>query len=1078
MIKKRLRDNSQTLVEMFERQVKLQPRAIAIRCASETITYEALNQKANQLAHSLAQLGLKNELPVAISMKRSIDLMIGILGILKAGGAYVPLDQSNPAERLVNILNGDSIPILITSPEMAVKFRSYQGKILPFSVKDFFAEPKPELANSKAKIQPDQLAYIIYTSGSTGPPKGVLIEHKSIVNYSKWIADFYCFRAEERIDFSSNLSFDFSLTTSIIPLTQGLTVVICEDKIKKDPNLYLDYLETNKICYIKLTPAYFEVLLQQAKFKQTTLTYLKKIILGGEALLSINCASWLSLYPNHILFNEYGPTETTVGVSLYQVNQKNIAHLGTYVPIGELFPNCNFYLVNEKGDPVGKNEVGELYIGGICLARGYLNQAQLTVKKFIKDPFNPSSNSLLYKTGDLCRLLPNSKLEYIGRIDNQIKIRGYRIEPAEIENILAKHFALESAKINAVENYRKEKILVAYYILNNKKTVISDGELRQYLKTYLPDFMIPTFFIAMEAFPLNANDKLNLKALPIPHPPQQEQPQSPLEKTIAGIWSNELGIEPIAVNDDFFELGGHSLAAARIISAITQILDKSISMREFYQNPTIASLSLLLEKQQKNNTKINFPKKIYQDSYQSPLSDFQFTLWLATIFEPKAKKINICGRKRFHTDLSEKKLRVAFENLLKRHDALSYQIAKYVPEQQSKQPLHINVEVTDLKSFPQQENEEILEKSLEYLRTYHYWPKHYALFRARIFYLPGGKTELQLCMPHIISDEVSIDILFTDLSQFYLAKEVSNLQKDNSHREYIFAEHEYIKNHLDHDLIFWQNYLNNTALFVIPEQYVIANMKKNKQPYSSHIEIPENLLEALQMYCSKHHFSLDIGLCGVLLLALQRILGDSNSNSAICFNKVKSTRDQLKYDNTIGCFLSLELIKVLLNKEANLNSLCQQLRASIISTSPYQKCPNLVKLASISNFRSYSRIKEFIVSSLTSIYNFIVPSQPLNHKLINHCVRLNKFKGNHFLLNVNVYRDFLKTKNGAVSLFQSECEPLANNWHDLLTINNFLDVCFLRMDDQKAYMVVSANLSTEFKVLLGKELLEICKLLQ
>lgn len=180
--------------------------------------------------------------------------------------------------------------------------------------------------------------------------------------------------------------------------------------------------------------------------------------------------------------------------------------------------------------------------------------------------------------------------------------------------------------------------------------------------------------------------------------------------------------------------------------------------------------------------------------------------------------------------MSEKKLRVAFENLLKRHDALSYQIAKYVPEQQSKQPLHINVEVTDLKSFPQQENEEILEKSLEYLRTYHYWPKHYALFRARIFYLPGGKTELQLCMPHIISDEVSIDILFTDLSQFYLAKEVSNLQKDNSHREYIFAEHEYIKNHLDHDLIFWQNYLNNTALFVIPEQYVIANMKKTNSP--------------------------------------------------------------------------------------------------------------------------------------------------------------------------------------------------------------------------------------------------------
>ncbi|PJE06926.1 non-ribosomal peptide synthetase [Legionella sp.] len=1076
MIKKRLRENTQTLVEMFECQAALRPQAIAISCANQTISYGELNQKVNQLAHSLSQLGVKKELPVAICMERSIDLIIGILGILKAGGAYVPLDQSNPAERLLYILNRDYIPILITTPEMAVKFRGYQGTLLPFSDKDFFSEPKQEIANQKSKISPNQLAYIIYTSGSTGPPKGVLIEHRSIVNYSKWIAELYCFRPEERIDFSSNISFDFSLTTSIIPLTQGLTIVICEDKVKKDPNLYLDYLETNKISYVKLTPAYFEVLLQQAKFQNTPLNYLKKIILGGEALLSIDCASWLNLYPNHILFNEYGPTETTVGVSVYQIDRNNIAQLGTYVPIGELFPNCNFYLVNQ-GNRVGKNEVGELYVGGVCLARGYLNHSQLTAEKFISNTFDSSSNTRLYKTGDLCRQLTNSKLEYIGRIDNQIKIRGYRIEPAEIESILTKHSALESAKINAVENYRKEKILVAYYILNNKKAVISDGELRQYLKGYLPDFMIPTFFIAMESFPLNENDKLNLKALPIPRVFSHEEPQSPLEKTIAEIWSNELGLDPIGINDDFFELGGHSLSAARIISALTQLINKNISIRQFYQNPTIRALSILLDKQQKINNRIHFPGKIYQDNYQSPLSDFQFTLWLATIFEPKAKKINICGRKRFYACLNEKKLRDSFENLLKKHDALSYKIAKFIPEQQFKKSLTIKIEVIYLESLSL-ENETILEKSLEDLRNDHYWPKNYALFRARIFYLPGDKTELQFCMPHIISDEVSIDILFSDLSQLYLSEELPNLQKDNSHREYIFAEQQHLNTHFDHDLIFWQNYLNNTALLVIPDDYVVPNMKKQKLAYSSHIEIPENLLDALQIYCSKHHFSLDLGLCGVLLLALNRILGESNSNSALCFSKVKSTRDNCKYDNTIGCFLSLDLIKVMLNKEENLNSLCQQLRASIISTSPFQKCPNLAKLACISNFRHSSRVKEIAVNGLTSIYNFVVPSHPLNHKLINHCVRLNKFKGNHFLINVNVYKDFVNTKNRDNSLFESECEPLANNWHDLLAINNFLDVCFLRMEDQKAYMVVSANLTTEFKALLGKELLEICKLLQ
>ena len=429
-------------------------------------------------------------------------------------------------------------------------------------------------------VTPEQVAYIIYTSGSTGKPKGVLIEHRSVVNYGKWLADYCCCQPQNRIDFSSNYIFDMAVTTSIVPLMLGLTIVICQDEIKKETRHFINHLDQNNINIVKITPSYFKVLLQEVTNNYLPLPHLTSIILGGENLPTIDCAAWLDIYPEHILFNEYGPTETTVAVSQYQVCHASLSNLGSSVPIGKMGPNMDGYILNNDNSLVLEGEIGELHIGGVCLARGYLNQPEFTEKKFIKHFFINDNNARLYKTGDLCRQLPDGGLEYMGRIDHQLKIRGFRVEPGEIEKSLATHPAIQDVVVLAQKDDHDEK-LIAYYIGNDTHRPPNVNQLHQYLKAYLPDYMIPMAFVRVNAFPLTANGKLDRHALPIPRFTTNQHylaPSTPLEKILADIWSEELGLKLVGIEDNFFELGGHSLSAARIIISSSRKRDKKVKV--------------------------------------------------------------------------------------------------------------------------------------------------------------------------------------------------------------------------------------------------------------------------------------------------------------------------------------------------------------------------------------------------------------------------------------------------------------------------------------------------------------------
>lgn len=1100
-----------TIHLLFEKQTKSKPNNIAVLFGKSSLTYDELNKKANQLAHYLLSMDVKPDTPIAFCMDRSFECIITILAILKTGAAYLPLDLAHPKERLLFILNNSDAEFLITKSDFKEQFSQYQGStvLLDQSMQQIDKQPTQ---NPNRSINAENLAYVIYTSGSTGVPKGVLIEHQSVVNYARWLADYASIQPKQRIDFASNHTFDMAVTTSIAPLMLGLTIVICDNETKKNLRHYLTHLKSSKVNIIKTTPSFFKVLLQEVKNKFIALPYLKTIILGGENLSSTECKAWLKLYPKHILYNEYGPTETTVAVSQYKISTDNVADLELNVPIGTVGYNINFMILDANNNPVANQTIGELYIGGICLARGYLNQPEVTQKQFILDPFNKEKKARLYKTGDLCSLRNDGVLEYFGRADSQVKIRGFRIELGEIEKHLAAHPAINAVAVIAQKDSFNENRLIAYYILDNVNSPPTSADLREYLHNLVPDFMLPSAFISVNSFPLTANGKLDQSLLPAPQLAATQQyraPQTNVEKTVAEIWSNELGVKTIGLDDDFYELGGHSLSAARIISKINRVLDTNLSLHDFYFATNIGQLSTTITKNKKRKLiQLKRKNKLLHTDKDIPLSDFQFMLWIADTFESKAKKLNITARKRLQGTLDKTALEFAFGEVLKKQEILFYRILKLKPVQLLQKNLSFNITEIDLQSLSEKESEAALKNSMDELISFYPWPKDSPLVLAKLFHLKNNEIELQISIPHIVCDDFSPEILLSDLSQFYLlykrqlnrtlvdqkiAKEleqsqfpielseqsIQGAQANKSYREYIFNEQDYVQKHLDRDIHFWDKYMKDAGLFTFPLTHVVKNMKAKKLPYSTYTQIKESTLNQFKQFCAKSHMSLNEGLSAATALALCRCTDIQKQQTPYTYiNIVKSTRDNEAYDDIIGCFLRLEPVKVALNKEATLETITKQIHQSTIDTSLYQQCPDLVKLSAISTFRQKRKlIKNFVVNIFTSLYATIFSLPKLNRKIFKLCSeRLSSFKRtNHFLININVQKSFFShQKNNKDNLFGLDTTDINSYQYDLLKINNVFDVCFIRDENNSSpYLVLSANLKPEFRELIAKEVLNI-----
>ena len=583
--------------QLFEAQVERTSDATVVIFGDKQLTYRELNTKANQLAHYLRKCGVGPEVLVGIYVERSPEMVIGVLGILKAGGAYVPLDPSYPKERLVFMLEDTCVAVLLTQERLLEVLPEHGTEVVCLD-SDWEAITQESEENPINGASAENLAYVLYTSGSTGKPKGVAMSHRSLCNLIWWQLSSKLPSGAKTLQFAS-LSFDVSFQEIFSTWCSGGTLVLISEELRRDAVGLLGYLTDKSVERLFLPFIALQQLAEVADGQGPIPTSLREIITAGEQLqITRPIVSLFSKLTDCTLHNQYGPTESHVVTAFTLTGSPS--GWPALPPIGRPIANTQIYLLDRNLQPVPVGVSGELYIGGDSLARGYLNRPELTAEKFISNPFSDEAGTHLYKTGDLARYLPDGNIEFLGRLDHQVKIRGFRIELGEIEAVLSQHLAVQETVVIVREDTPSDKRLVAYLVIK-QEPFPTINELRSFLKEKLPDYMVPSAFMFLDALPLTPNGKVDRQALPAPDRVRPElestfvAPRTPVEEVLAGIWAKVLGLEQVGIHDNFFELGGHSLLATQVISRLRDAFQVELPLRSLFEVPTVADLAERVE---------------------------------------------------------------------------------------------------------------------------------------------------------------------------------------------------------------------------------------------------------------------------------------------------------------------------------------------------------------------------------------------------------------------------------------------------------------------------------------------------
>lgn len=586
---------------LFELQAQQSPNALALCCGSEELSYAQLNAKANQLAHHLISAGIGPEKRVALCLERSPLMVIALLAVNKAGGAYLPLNEHWPSNRLQFILADADVSAVLTQQDLRNSLPAETEFPIWSLDTEWPAIAEGSSENPPARAHHDNLIYVYYTSGSTGIPKGVMMSHRSLVNYATLIPEPYNLRAGGRTLVHSPFSFDLTLTGLLPPLMVGAAVELVNpgDELEGVGNP----LSTpgQRYSLIKITPSHLQVLSNWLG-ERGRCGQVDALIIGGEAVPGETLRYWQEHQETTRMIDEYGPTETVVGCSIYEVPPT--ARYNGLVPIGRPISNMQMYVLDQEMRVLPAGVIGEIYIGGEGVARGYLGLPGLTAARFVPNPFSDEGGKRLYRSGDVGRMQANGEMEYLGRTDEQVKIRGFRIELGEIESVLRQHSAVKEAAV-VVQGAGGDKRLVGYVVLVEEVGVDAEsarGEIREYLKRELPEYMVPVDVMALERIPLTSNGKVDRKALPLPLEMQLGStggyvaPSSDLESKLVDIWQDVLNVRPIGVTDNFFERGGHSLLVVRLLGRVEEKFRREITISAFFRKPTIRDLVEMLEK--------------------------------------------------------------------------------------------------------------------------------------------------------------------------------------------------------------------------------------------------------------------------------------------------------------------------------------------------------------------------------------------------------------------------------------------------------------------------------------------------
>ncbi len=747
-------EQDKTLIDLFEKQVHKKPESVAIIFENKKLTYRELNEKANQLAWHLRNMGVSSNSIIGIMAERSFEMVIGILAILKAGGAYLPIDPAYPMNRISYMIKDSGIKILLTQSNLA-HINTFEGEVIMLDDKGIYTG---NVSNIDKVNKPEDLAYIIYTSGTTGLPKGVMIEHCGIYNTMRWRIGEFQLNETDRVLQLFSFAFDGFVVSLFTPLLSGAQVVLLQDWEAKDPLSIKKYIMQQHITYLVTVPSLYMAILTISSDQE--LKSLSRISLAGENLTQEVVKLSKQKSPLTEIMNEYGPTEASVECTIARNVQPD-----SIITIGKPISNTSIYILDKHNYPQPVGIPREICISGAGLAKGYLNQPELTAEKFVSNPFAASFsdgvNAQMYHTGDLGRWLSDGSIEFLGRIDHQIKIRGYRIELSEIESAIKRQAGIKEAVVLGREDSEQGKYLCGYIIKENNADITME-EVKEGLRKQLPDYMVPRALVEIEHIPVTSNGKIDGKSLleikvSFSKDESYEAPRDEIEIKLVQIWEELLGVERIGIQDNFFELGGHSLKATTLSVRIQKELEAEISVKDVFEEPTIWALAKRI-KHKKGKIYDNLSPLEEKGSY--PVSSAQKRLYAIQMMDMESKLYNMPLVLELTGMVDVVKIQKAINALIEKHEAL--RTSFHMHGEEIVQKIH---KKADFKL----EYEEIADEVLD--RVIDSWIKPFELDKAPL--LRGGiirdgeRYFLVLDMHHIISDGTTMGILAEDFVKFY-----------------------------------------------------------------------------------------------------------------------------------------------------------------------------------------------------------------------------------------------------------------------------------------------------------------------
>lgn len=906
-----------SLIDIFDNQAKKNSEKIALVKNSQALSYGELLNRSNQLAGYLKQLGVKNGDIVGVCMERSCEMFYAILAILKLGAAYLPLDTAYPQDRLLYMVKDASVKLIFL--DQTTQHVIFSG-VKCFDMESFCAEIPNEIFPNVNESNSEDTAYIIYTSGSTGVPKGVVVKQHNVLNYITWISNKLGVSPQDIFDFSTSLSFDLSVTCTLLPLLKGCTIAIADDETKKDPPLYLNHLEKSRISFIKTTPSYFS---QMLNFSQKTdLPELKLIIIGGESLSASVVESWINHHSQHKLVNEYGPTEATVAVSAFMIEKNNLVEKikGTF-PIGFPAYNTKLYVLNAHGKVCPVGAIGEVFISGDSVASGYLNRPEVSQEKFLDDPLWIGKK--MYRTGDLASWSLKSGLIYHGRSDEQIKVRGYRVELGEILSALLSIVEIRNAVVinKTVDGNTK---LIAYYVSDG---ILNENSIKDLLAQRLPEFMLPHYFVPIASVPLTPNNKIDMKALPNP---LQElistsnvlSLDNNIETKLIKIWRTVLKNENVGINDDFFQLGGDSISCLMVLA---KAHDEGINfaVKDLFEARTI---KYLLPRVTCVLSDIS-----EQGCLTGELSLLPIQKWF---FSQNFYDLNYWNQiieLSLPDDLDISILEKVFLQIYHYHDALRVNFLENDGDWQAfYQDTKANPGVFEVVIIKAVETETQIKQTLLNIQK-SFNISAGILFKAVLFKTENNQTNLFIISHHLSVDAVSWRILVDDLNRLYSAYTQGKLdfslpKKTSSVREWAkyLNSQEYIQSALKKEGYFWTNQLQR-SLGKLTTNEIGHNLESSSKEIV--IELKTDTSKVLFDICSR----LSISPNDVLMLALLRSLKDREGSNRWLLNLEHHGRShevkEFDFSRTIGWFTSVYPVAFELPVDSSpidqLKSICQ-----------------------------------------------------------------------------------------------------------------------------------------------------------